>query len=184
MNHLFGCVKSLWLLVVIMLTGCVNSPELPKTDTILSVKFIENGFIANSERYSYKFDRTPEENKEYRAFYEQFKSVVSGMKVKFYVRRDNVEANYLVIFDKHRLSSQQYAALVNEYQALPVDSDHMGVWFHAKGKWSLSQNDYLEASEPLERPVNVSINETLYLSTLGEIALIPFTPILILGLKP
>ena len=184
MRHLLGCVKSVWLLAVIMLTGCVNSPELPATDTIISVKFIENGFIANSARYSYKFARTPEENKEYRAFYNRFKPVVSGMKINFDVERDNVKATYLVIFDKHRLSSQQYTALVDEYRARQVDSEHMGVWFYAKGKWSLSQNDYLEDSEPLERPVDVSINETLYLSPLGEIALIPLMPILIFGLKP
>lgn len=116
-SHLLGCVKSLWFLAVIMLTGCVNSPELPTTDTILSVKFIENGFIANSARYSYKFSRTPEENKEYLAFYEQFKPVVTGMKVNFDIERDNVKATYLVIFDKHRLSSQQYSELVNEYRA-------------------------------------------------------------------
>lgn len=60
----------------------------------------------------------------------------------------------------------------------------MGVWFHAKGKWSLSHNDYLEDSESLDRPVNVSINEIFYLSTLGEIALIPLIHILIFGLKP
>lgn len=179
-----GFFKYVWLLPIIILTGCVNAPQLPKIDTIVSVKFIENGFIANSLKYSYKFSRTPEENKEYRTFYKRFKQVVSGMKINFNVERDNVEATYLVIFDKHRLSSQQYAVLVNEYRARQVDSDHLGIWFYAKGKWSLSQTDYLEASEQLERPVPVSINETLYLSTLGEIALIPLMPILIFGLKP
>ena len=108
MRHLLGFVKSVWLLAVIMLTGFVISPELPATDTIISVKFIENGFIANSARYSYKFARTPEKNKEYRAFYNRFKPFVSGMKINFNVERDNVEATYLVIFDKHHNSMPRW----------------------------------------------------------------------------
>lgn len=188
MSYLLGCFKYVWLLAVMMLTGCINSPELPTTDTIVAIKVIENGLIASSAKYSYRFDRTPEENKRYNTFYKLFHQVISGVKVNFDVERHNVVATYLVIFDKHKLSSQQYAVLVNEYRARQVDHDHLGVWFYAKGRWSLRwslfQNHDLDANEQLERPVVVSINERLYLSLLGEIALIPLLPIFIMGLRP
>jgi len=172
--------KYLSLLAVMMLTACESAPNLPPTDTIVAIKPIESGIIASSDKYSYRFFRegVPQEYQRYKTFYERFHEQASGVRVNFAVKEHDVTADYLVVIDKHKLDAAQHSALINEYKAVPIDNDRLGVMFKATGFWSSSYAPELAAPYKLERPVVVSINDqTQTVSTLGAIALIPLVPL-------
>ena len=173
-------MKYLSLLVVMILAGCTSAPNLPPTDTIVAVKPIESGIIASSAKYSYRFFRSgvPQEYQRYKTFYERFHQQASGVRVNFVVEQHEVMAEYLVVIDKRKLNAGQQAVLKNEYQAVQIDNDRLGVLFKAAGFWSSSHASELAVPYQLEHPVVVSINDkTKTLSTLGTVALIPLVPL-------
>lgn len=173
-------MKYLSLLAAFILSGCTSAPNLPPSDTIVAVKPIESGIIASSAKYSYRFFRSgmPQEYQRYKTFYERFHQQASGVRVNFAVEQHEVTAEYLVVIDKRKLDSGQHAVLVNEYQAVPIDNDRIGVMFKAQGFWSSSYAPELAPPYQLKQPVVVSINDkTQTLSTLGTVALIPLVPL-------
>ncbi|BBQ85143.1 MULTISPECIES: hypothetical protein [Enterobacteriaceae] len=168
------------LLVVVMLVGCTSAPNLPPTDTIVAVKPVDSGIIASSAKYSYRFFRTgfPQEYQRYKTFYERFHQQASGVRVNFVVDQHEVTAEYVVVVDKRKLDAGQHAELVNQYHAVQIDNDRLGILFKATGFWSSSYAPELAAEYRLEQPVVVSINDkTKTLSSLGEIAMIPLVPL-------
>ncbi|PJR64749.1 hypothetical protein [Raoultella sp. T31] len=173
-------MKYLSLLVAVILSGCASAPNLPPTDTIVAVKPIESGIIASSAKYSYRFFRNgvPQEYQRYKTFYDRFHQQASGVRVNFVVEQHEVAAEYLVVMDKRKLDAGQLTLLTNEYQAVQMDNDRLGVLFKATGFWSASHAPELAAPYQLEHPVVVSINDkTQTLSTAGTIALIPLAPL-------
>jgi hypothetical protein len=118
-------------------------------------------------------------------FYDHFSKMVLGG-ANFDVAVDRVDATYFVFIDKSKLDSSQYTMLVNNLRAMEVDNDRLRVRFEAKGIWRPSEPSDLSVSYLLKNPVTVSINDESekYLTTFGNIALIPLLPILIFGLKP
>jgi len=173
-------LKYLSLLAVMILAGCTSAPNLPPTDTIVAVKPIESGIIASSAKYSYRFFRkgVPQEYQRYKTFYERFHQQASGVRVNFVVEQHEVTAEYLVVIDKRKLDAEQHTLLVNQYKAVQIDNDRLGVLFKASGFWSSSYAPELAAPYQLERPVVVSINDkTETLSTIGTIGLIPLAPL-------
>lgn len=172
--------KYLALLGMIILAGCTSAPNLPPTETIIAVKPIESGIIASSAKHSYRFFRSgvPQEYQRYKTFYERFHQQASGVRVNFVVEQHEVTAEYLVVIDKRKLDPRQHTELVNEYQALQIDNDRLGVLFKAAGFWSSSDASEMAAPYRLEQPVVVSINDkTQTLSTVGTVALIPLVPL-------
>lgn len=173
-------LKYLSLLAVMILAGCTSAPNLPSTDTIVAVKPIESGIIASSAKYSYRFFRqgVPQEYQRYKTFYERFHQQASGVRVNFAVKEHEVTAEYLVVIDKRKLDAEQNTLLVNQYKAVQLDNDRLGVLFKASGFWSSSYAPELAAPYQLEQPVVVSINDkTETLSTIGTIGLIPLAPL-------
>ena len=173
-------LKYLLMLAVTVLAGCTSAPNLPSTDTIIKVKPIESGIIANSNKYSYRFFRkgVPQEYQRYNTFYERFNKVASGVRVNFVVKQHEVVAEYLVVLDKRRLDASQQTVLTNQYKATALDNEHLGVLFKATGFWSTVDPNELDESYRLASPVLVSINDnTQTISTLGTIALIPLVPL-------
>jgi hypothetical protein len=172
--------KYLALFVVSILSGCTSAPNLPPVDTIVAVKPIESGIIASSAKYSYRFFRNgvPQEYQRYKTFYERFHQQASGVRVNFAVEQHEVTAEYLVVIDQRKLDPGQHAVLVNEYQAVQIDKDRIGVLFKATGFWSSSYAPELATPYQLKQPVVVSINDkTKTISTLGTVALIPLVPL-------
>lgn len=172
--------RYLSLLLVIILSGCTSAPNLPPVDTIVAVKPIESGIIASSAKYSYRFFRSgvPQEYQRYKTFFERFHQQASGVRVNFVVEQHEVTAEYLVVIDKRKLDAGQHAVLVNEYQAVPIDNERIGVLFKATGFWTSSYAPELATPYQLEHPVVVSINDkTRTLSTAGAVALIPLVPL-------
>lgn len=173
-------LKYLLMLAMMVLAGCTSAPNLPSTDTIIKVKPIESGIIANSNKYSYRFFRkgVPQEYQRYNTFYERFNKVASGVRGNFVVKQHEVVAEYLVVLDKRRLDASQLSLLTSQYHATALDNDHLGVLFKATGFWSTVDPNELDDAYRLARPVVVSINDkTQTISPLGEIALIPLVPL-------
>ncbi|HHG8771525.1 TPA: hypothetical protein ACPYU1_000841 [Raoultella planticola] len=173
-------LKSLLALAVIVLSGCTHAPNLPSTDTIIKVKPIESGIIANSDKYTYRFFRrgVTQEYQRYKTFYQQFHQIASGVRVNFEVKQHEVTAGYLVVLDKRKLSTQQQSILTRQYQATPLGNEQIGVLFKATGFWSTVTPTELDDAYRLSRPIVVSINDkTQTISDLGAIALIPLVPL-------
>lgn len=172
-------VYAVWM-AVMLITACTSKPNLPPTDTIVAVKPTQSGVIASSAKYGYRFvrDGTPQEYQRYKTFYERFNQQASGVRVNFLVKEHEVTAEYLVVMDNRKLDAGQRDVLVNQYKAVPIDNDRLGVLFKAKGFWSSSHAPELAAPYRLDRPVVVAINDkTQTLSTFGTIALIPLLPL-------
>lgn len=173
-------MKYLSLLAVVMLVGCTSAPNLPPTDTIVAVKPTDSGIIASSAKYGYRFNRNgvPQEYQRYKTFYERFHQQAAGVRVSFEVEQHEVAAEYLVVMDKRKLDAGQLTQLRNEYHAVQIDNDHLGVSFKAAGFWSSSYPPDLAAAYQLEHPIVVSINDkTKTISELGQVAMIPLVPL-------
>lgn len=173
-------LKYVLLLAVMLLTGCTSAPNLPPTDTIIAVKPLASGLVASSAKYRYLFNRTgtPQEYQRFNTFYDRFHQQSLGVRVNFVVKQHEVTAEYLVVMDKHKLDAGQQTALVNEFKAVQIDNDRLGILFKAAGSWSSSYAPELVAPYKLQQPVVVSINDkTQTLSNLGTVALIPLLPL-------
>ena len=155
------------LVVVAILAGCTSTPNLPPRDTIVAMKPTESGIVASSAKYSYRFvrDGVPQEYQRYKTFYERFH------------QQHEVTAEYLVVMDQRKLDAGQHSELVNQYHAVQIDNDRLGVLFKATGFWTASDASDLAAAYQLAHPVVVSINDkTKTISSLGAVALAPLFP--------
>lgn len=149
------------LVVVAILAGCTSTPNLPPRDTIVAMKPTESGIVASSAKYSYRFvrDGVPQEYQRYKTFYERFHQQASGVRVNFVVEQHEVTAEYLVVMDQRKLDAGQHSELVNQYHAVQIDNDRLGVLFKATGFWTASDASDLAAAYQLAHPVVVSIND-------------------------
>ena len=69
------------------------------------------------------------------------------------------------------------ASWMNQYHAVQIDNDRLGVLFKATGFWTASDASDLAAAYQLAHPVVVSINDkTKTISSLGAVALAPLFP--------
>ena len=172
-------VYAVWM-VVMLITACTSKPNLPPTDTIVAVKPTQSGVIASSAKYGYRFvrDGTPQEYQRYKTFYERFHQQASGVRVNFLVKEHEVTAEYLVVMDNRKLDAGQRDVLVNQYKAVPIDNDRLGVLFKAEGFWTTVYAPDVADPYRLDRPVVVSINDkTQTLSDLGTVAMVPLLPL-------
>ncbi|VEC56921.1 Uncharacterised protein [Klebsiella aerogenes] len=121
----------------------------------------ESGIVASSAKYSYRFvrDGVPQEYQRYKTFYERFHQQASGVRVNFVVVQHEVTAEYLVVMDQRKLDAGQHSELVNQYHAVQIDNDRLGVLFKATGFWTASDASDLAAAYQLAHPVVVSIND-------------------------
>lgn len=93
------------------------------------------------------------------------------MRVNFVVEQHEVTAEYLVVMDQRKLDAGQHSELVNQYHAVQIDNDRLGVLFKATGFWTASDASDLAAAYQLAHPVVVSINDkTKTISSLGAVA--------------
>lgn len=170
----------------LILSGCMMpAPNLPPVDTITKIKPLESGVMAESDRYTYYFQRNGarQEYQRYNTFYPRFSKIAAGVKVLFTVDQHDVEALYTVIFDKKNLNSQQQAILLNEYKAKTVENNQLGVEFKATGEWVIYPTPKLDDTYRLSTPITVTINDTSQkVSPLGEVMIIPLFPIMMLAM--
>ncbi|MCP6133651.1 hypothetical protein NL393_31200, partial [Klebsiella pneumoniae] len=101
----------------------------------------------------------PQEYQRYKTFYERFHQQASGVRVNFVVEQHEVTAEYLVVMDQRKLDAGQHSELVNQYHAVQIDNDRLGVLFKATGFWTASDASDLAAAYQLAHPVVVSIND-------------------------
>lgn len=143
------------LVVVAILAGCTSTPNLPPRDTIVAMKPTESGIVASSAKYSYRFvrDGVPQEYQRYKTFYERFHQQASGVRVNFVVEQHEVTAEYLVVMDQRKLDAGQHSELVNQYHAVQIDNDRLGVLFKATGFWTASDASDLAAAYQLAHPL-------------------------------
>jgi hypothetical protein len=99
------------------------------------MKPTESGIVASSAKYSYRFvrDGVPQEYQRYKTFYERFHQQASGVRINFVVEQHEVTAEYLVVMDQRKLDAGQHSELVNQYHAVQIDNDRLGVLFKATG---------------------------------------------------
>ena len=108
---------------------------------------------------------------------EQTCHVNYGVRVNFVVEQHEVTAEYLVVMDQRKLDAGQHSELVNQYHAVQIDNDRLGVLFKATGFWTASDASDLAAAYQLAHPVVVSINDkTKTISSLGAVAMAPLFP--------
>lgn len=75
------------------------------------------------------------------------------MRVNFVVEQHEVTAEYLVVMDQRKLDAGQHSELVNQYHAVQIDNDRLGVLFKATGFWTASDASDLAAAYQLAHPL-------------------------------
>ena len=79
--------------------------------------------------------------------------------------------------DQRKLDAGQHSELVNQYHAVQIDNDRLGVLFKATGFWTASDASDLAAAYQLAHPVVVSINDkNKTISSLVAVALAQLFP--------
>lgn len=86
-----------------------------------------------------------------------------------------------MLIDNSKLNNEQYSVLINEYKAIQVDKDHLGVLFKTTGSWDTSWPEELSPQYRLERPFVVSINDkTVKITELGAWVIIALLPLVVI----
>ncbi len=166
-----------WILI-----GCtVNTPNLPKSDSIIKLELKDDKITAESMQYSYKFYQKDlkDEQKRYQDFYAKYQKDILGIYVNFNVKNSLVDAQYHILVNIKNMSSEQIEMLKNQFNAKKSHQlDALDVLFKAQGFYTtLSSSKPLDESTRLEKPITVSINDQSYqLSPVGEVMLIPLFP--------
>lgn len=178
------------------LTACVSIPD---EHTYLVKARVEPTSVRTeaNNNYSYHFakDNTPETIKKFQSFIQQFQPYLVGGYIVIEEEISDFKpiiASYYLVLDEDKLSEQQKAQLLNEFQATPYlntqknkqnQPKQLQVVFKATGSKSLTRTLAYRLTEQdrLKTPIPVQIKTNgKELHPIAEIMLVPIYPFIMM----